>query len=58
MSGARRLRDESTEEGRKIWQAIDRAADRAPDWAKERVRESFARKTKSAGEQGPDREQR
>ena len=31
------LRDESTEERRKAWEAIDLLASRAPEWIQERV---------------------
>jgi hypothetical protein len=30
-----KLRDESTEEGRRLWAAVGRAAERAPEWYKE-----------------------
>lgn len=33
----RPLRDESTSNGQQTWEAVDRAADRAPDWVKRRV---------------------
>jgi len=31
------LRDESTEDGRKIWQDVDRVASDAPDWVVARL---------------------
>lgn len=32
------LRDESTAVGREVWQAVDRAANQAPDWMKSHVK--------------------
>ena len=31
-------RNESTEYGRKIWEAVERAASRAPEWIKQQVK--------------------
>lgn len=33
-------RNESTENGRKIWEAVERAASRAPDWVKQQVKDA------------------
>jgi len=33
----KKLRDESTESGRRIWAAVDKAASRAPQWVKDRL---------------------
>jgi hypothetical protein len=30
------LRNDSTEEGRAIWQAVDKAASKAPEWARQK----------------------
>jgi hypothetical protein len=31
------LRNESTKEGRDIWRAVDKAASKAPEWAKHKI---------------------
>jgi hypothetical protein len=31
------LRNDSTEEGRAIWQAVDKAASKAPEWARRKI---------------------
>lgn len=31
------LRNESTEAGREMWRAVDRAASRAPEWIRQKV---------------------
>ena len=36
----RKLRDESSAEGKNIWKAVDVAASRAPEWLKERAKPS------------------
>lgn len=35
----RTLRNESTEFGREVWRAVDKAANAAPEWMKAHVRE-------------------
>ena len=40
------IRNEITEEAKKIWKAVDKAADKAPDWVKRRMSEMpIGRKT-------------
>ena len=36
----KRLRNESSNEGRTIWKAVNLAASRAPEWIKERAKPS------------------
>lgn len=43
MTTVRTLRNESTEFGRQVWKAVDRAANAAPEWMKAHVREFLQR---------------
>jgi len=36
----RTLRNDSTDDGKKIWEEVDRAAAKAPEWVKARLKES------------------
>ena len=36
----KKLRNDSTAEGKKIWEKVDRAAENAPQWVKDRLKES------------------
>lgn len=55
----RSLRNEKSDEGRRIWMEIDAAAARAPRWMKERVEnaldESVRRSARSEGVVSRDR---
>ncbi|HVH69018.1 MAG TPA: hypothetical protein VM716_14210 [Gemmatimonadales bacterium] len=34
------LRNDSTDDGKKIWEEVDRAAAKAPEWVKARLKEA------------------
>ncbi|MEX2157152.1 MAG: hypothetical protein WD773_09970 [Gemmatimonadales bacterium] len=36
----KKLRNDSTTEGKKIWEKVDRAAENAPQWVKDRLKGS------------------
>ena len=35
----RKLRNDTTTEGKKIWEKVDQAAENAPQWVKERLKD-------------------
>lgn len=41
------FRDESTEEGRKLWKAIDKAASKCPEWVKFKIEKAIEDKFKN-----------
>lgn len=43
------LRDESTSEGRKIWQDVDQAASHAPEWVVSRIKAQSSSKDEGSG---------
>ena len=46
------LRNESTQAGKEIWAAVDKAASRAPDWVKGKVVEASKRNITRASKKG------
>lgn len=50
----RPLRNESTSKGKETWEAVDRAADRAPEWVKRRVQSMELNQPSGSSEEGSD----
>jgi len=53
MMGGRSLRNEDTEIGRRIWKAIDEAADRVPQWLQEELERADAATGPTSDDHGP-----
>jgi hypothetical protein len=54
----KKLRDESSAEGRVIWKAVDVAASRAPEWLKERAKSSTEKTTEQRDSHTGENQQR
>jgi hypothetical protein len=54
MAEGQPLRDESTGQGKKIWEEVDRAAAQVPDWIVERFKRAAEKRASKENKPAPN----